>query len=264
MILGSLYIVKEKDVEISKKTFENNLNDLKKEKRDKIEALQEVKIMEHVFIALESNDIGLIELSLNLLAEKLILFEPEIVFFKTFLEEESGEKGQKDVLTRKERADLTQHVLELDQIYGTLEQKLRDEDSKKFFTKRKAMRRHYYEEVLDLLINNSYKEAGEKYLELAGTISKRKDFKTSSFLILLYGLSAMKAEVPFAEIERSVNEFLDSLGLNKTVVKDTFEIMLILFIIDIKMNDLNQFTLKIVKILEVLALFEEEKPLIKI
>jgi len=264
LILGSLALVKEKDVEISKQTFENNLNDLNQDKRDKLKALPEVKLMEQAYLALVSKESGLIELSLNHLADKLILFDPEINFLKSFLEEESDEKEQKEALSRRERAELSKHVVELDQTFGTLEQKLRDEDSKKFFTKRKAMRRHYYDEVLNLLNNNSFNKAGEKYLELATTISKRKDFKTSSFLVLLYGLSAMKAGIPFTEIESNINGFLDSLGLNKTVVKDTFEIMLILFIIDIKMNDLDQFTSKIVKILEILPFFDEEKELIEI
>jgi len=266
LIMGILPLVKEKDVKICKSSFEKNMNDLKKDKKDKIKALPEVKLMELVFDALESNELGLIELSLNILAEKLILFEPEMVFLKSFLEDDSGEKAQKETLTRRERAELSKHVAELDQTFETLQQKLRDEqtDSKKFYAKRKAMRRHYYEEVLDLLTNQSFKEAGEKYLELASTISKRKDFKTSCFLVLLYGLSAIKAGITFIDIEESVNRFLDSLGLNKTVVKDTFEIILILFIIQVVKNNLDQFIPKLKEMMEKLALFEEEKILIEI
>lgn len=265
LILGSLSLVKEKNVKISKNTFDKNLKDLKEDNQEKIEALPEVQLMEHVFNALESNEVGLLELSLNSLAEKLILFEPEIFFLKSFLEEESGEKGQKEALTRKERAELSKHVVELDQTFDTLQQKLRDEqtDLKKFYAKRKAMRRHYYEEVLDLLTKQSFKEAGVKYLELASTISKRKDFKTSSFLVLLYGLSAIKAGQPLSDIESSVHGFLDSLGLSKTVVKDTFEIILILFIIQVVKNNLDQFILKLKEMMDKLALFEEERILIE-
>jgi hypothetical protein len=157
-------------------------------------------------------------------------------------------------------------VVELDQTFELLQQKLRDEqtDSKKFYAKRKAMRRHYYEEVLKLLEEKSFKEAGQNYLDLAGTISKRKDFKTSSFLVLLYGLSAMKAGLSFNEIEQGVNGFLDSLGLNKNVVKDTYEIVLILFIIEVKENNLEQFIPKLKEMMEKLPLFKEEKQLIGI
>ena len=65
LILGTLSLVKEKNAKISKNTFEKNLKDLQKDNKDKIEALPEVQLMEHVFNALESNEVGLIELSLN-------------------------------------------------------------------------------------------------------------------------------------------------------------------------------------------------------
>jgi len=48
------------------------------------------------------------------------------------------------------------------------------------------------------------------------------------------------------------------------LVKDTYPVMLILFIIDVKIYSLDKYMPKIKGMLEILPLFEEEKQLINI
>ncbi|MFX1269691.1 MAG: hypothetical protein ACFFAK_17160, partial [Promethearchaeota archaeon] len=59
-------------------------------------------------------------------------------------------------------------------------------------------------------------------------------------------------------------QFLDSLGLNKRLVEDTFYIRCINFILDVIENKLDRFLPQINEMLEILPLFDEENKLKKI
>jgi len=61
-----------------------------------------------------------------------------------------------------------------------------------------------------------------------------------------------------------VNNFLNSLGINRKLVEDTFYILLILFLLDVKLYKMERFLPKINEMLEILPLFEEEKELISL
>ena len=65
-------------------------------------------------------------------------------------------------------------------------------------------------------------------------------------------------------IKKHINGYLDSLGINKKLVQETFYIMLIEFLIDVKIYDFDKFMPNIKEILKILPLFEEEKILIDI
>jgi hypothetical protein len=54
------------------------------------------------------------------------------------------------------------------------------------------------------------------------------------------------------------------LGLNKKVVKDTYYIRCIDFILDVISNKIDKYLSKINGLLEILPLFEEEKQLIEV
>ncbi len=263
LIIGSLILFEEKNIQIAKGTFEKHLKD----NESKLESLPEIKIMNFLFQAIKNNERELIDLIINLLIEKLILFEPEIKILKTILEEEIADKmDDKQELSRKKLGDLSKLQVKIDQHFGKIQSKIGDirRDREDFLKKRKAMRRRYYSDIIDLLKSKNFKEVATKYSDLAKTIAKRKDLETSSFLMLLHGLSLLKTGESIKLIKDNINEFLDSLGLNKKLVKDTFYIMVILFLVDVKLNNLDKFISKIKEILEILPLFEEEKELIEL
>ncbi len=263
LILGLIISIYKEDSQRPK----SEINEILKKyysKTNELEDLPEIEILKIIISSLDYNSNSLNKLALDHFIEKLILFEQEIELLKIFSGEEMREKVIKVALTRDERGVLSKVLVDLDMRYENLQQQLRDEDFDDMFKKRNAMKRRFYEEILTLLTNKSFSEAGSKYYELATKISMRKDFKTSSLLILLYGLVLLKEGESVEKINKKVNEFLESLGLSKSLFRDTFYSTLILFIIDVELNKINQFLPKIKNILEILPLFEEEKALIKI
>ncbi|MFX1552563.1 MAG: hypothetical protein ACFFBV_01420 [Promethearchaeota archaeon] len=185
----------------------------------------------------------------------------------TLLGEEISEEGEiKEILSRKEYGKLSKLRIEFDQRYGKIESKKGDirRDKEELFKKRKAMRKRYYSDILDLIESQKYRESAQKYLELSYALSKRKDFETSSLMMLLHGLSLLKAVEPLRLIRKNLNDFLISLGINKKLVEETFYIMVISFLLDLKLYNFDKFLPKIKEILEIIPLFEEEKKLIEI
>jgi hypothetical protein len=194
------------------------------------------------------------------------LFEPEIALLKSLLGKELYEEEVKEVLSRKEYGELSKLLIELDQRFAKIKSKAGDirREKSDFYNKRRAMRKRYYLEVLNLLAIKEFKEAGNKYFDLATTISKRQDYNTSSLLILFHGLSLLKAGESIQLIRKNVNRFLNNLGANKKLVEETFYIQLILFLIDVKLYKMDKYLPKINEMLEILPIFEEEKELISI
>ncbi len=263
LIIGSVILLKEKNIQIATETFKSHLKD----NDSKLENLPEIQSMNFLLIAIKNNEKELIDLIINLFLKKLILFEPEIKILNSLLGEEIIEElNDKEEISRKEIGDFSKLQLELDQNFGKIQSKMVDikSDREGFLKKRRAMRKRYYSDILDLLKSKNYKKVAVKYSELAKIISKRKDLETSSLLMLLHGLSLFKAEESIEIIKDSINKFLDSLRMNKKLVKETFYIMVILFLVDVKLNNLNMYSLKIKEFLEILPLFEEEKELLEI
>lgn len=95
-------------------------------------------------------------------------------------------------------------------------------------------------------------------------VSRRKDLKTSSLLILLHGLCLLKEKEPYSLIRNSINQYLEKRGRNKKLIEDTYYIMVILFVIDVKRYDLGNYLPKIKGLLEILPLFENEQELLDI
>ncbi len=209
--------------------------------------------------------------------KNLPLFEEELEILFEFIggdfqleitpeESVSEEEERVDSLSREDYGELTKMRIEIDQRYGKIESKKGDarRDKESISKKRKPMKKRYYSPILELISSQNFKEAANKYLELANNLSKRKDFATSSLMVLYHGLALLKSGEPLRIIKNSVNEFLNSLGVNKNLVKDTFYIMLILFLIDIKLYNFDAYLPKIKEMLEFLPLFEEENVLIDI
>ncbi|MHA2267659.1 MAG: hypothetical protein ACXAB8_07655 [Promethearchaeota archaeon] len=180
--------------------------------------------------------------------------------------EKVAEQFPKDRLSREEKGKLSKIQLEIDQNFGKIQSKMGDirREKDEFFTKRKAMKKRYYSDILNMLETQKFKEVASEYYKLANTLLKRKDLRTAALLILLYGLCLLKEEESHKLIKRNINEFLNSLGINKKLVNDTFYIMLILFIIDIRIYSLDKYLPKIKGMLEILPLFQEEQLLLDI
>lgn len=197
--------------------------------------------------------------------KNLPLFEEEINFLHELLGRNNIEHETVDTTTTTteviEVVLSRRQAIEIDQRYGKIESKSGDIQREKedFLNKRRATRRIYYNPIFDLLAKRNFKEAATKYYELAESlVSKRKDLKTGSLLILLHGLCLLKAKEPYSLTRESINHFLNRRGVNKKLVEDTYDIMLILFIIDVKEYNLENYLPKINGLLEILPLFEEE------
>ena len=196
--------------------------------------------------------------------KNLPLFEEELNLLRVLLGEEITEEETEKKLTREEVGKLSRLSIELDQNFGKLQSEMEGEDAEKesLFRKRNAMKRRFYKSILDLLKLHKFKESAIKYIELTGTFSKRGDFRSGSFLMLLHGLCLLKANEPYISIIQNLDLFLNGLGRNKKLVSDTYNIRLIQVLINVKMNSLEQYLPKIKNMLEVLPLFEEEKQLL--
>ncbi|KKK46160.1 MAG: hypothetical protein Lokiarch_03720 [Candidatus Lokiarchaeum sp. GC14_75] len=196
--------------------------------------------------------------------KNLPLFEEELNLLRSLLGEEIAEVETGEKLTREEVGRLSRLSIELDQNFGKLQSEMEGEEAEKenLFRKRKAMKRRFYKPILDLLKLHKFKESATKYNELTKTFSKRGDFRSGSFLMLLHGLCSLKANEPYTLIIKNLDLYLNSLGRNKKLVSDTYNIRLIQVLINVKMNSLEQYLPKIKSMLEVLPLFEEEKQLL--
>lgn len=261
LILGTLIQIYDTNVQFAKSIFADHTKEVLNFNVIE-ETLPEIQFMKYAFIAYEEDLQDLIQISINHLIDKLILFEPEITFLRTLL----GEEIIKDKLEESTLIKKPKHIkIELDSINSNLQQKVGDikRDFKDFFAKRKAMKKRYYDEVLLLLKNKKFTEAANKYLELSNILLKRKDYETSAMLLFLYGLSLLKIKSP-EQIKIEFNKFFENLGLSEKILKDTFYFTLIRFIIDVKIYDMKQYHSNIEKLLNILPLFEEEKELINI
>ncbi len=264
LILGSIILIKAKDFFNAKAIYENNLNRLR-DLKGELDTLPEIQFMEYVFLAFENNIQELIKLTLNIFTEKLMLFEPEIEFLTSLAGEKIVKDKRKEAITRKERGELSKLKVKLDQTIATLQQKMGDfkSESEDIIKKRKAMKRRYYEGILTHLKENAFEEASKKYLDLADNFIKRKDYQTSALLILLYGLSLLKAQDQDSQlkIKTKIISYLDTLGMGKTLVKETFYVSLLLLILDVLVEKLDEYKPKFKTFLKVLPLFEEEQDL---
>ena len=135
-------------------------------------------------------------------------------------------------------------------------------DKQEHLKKRTFMKNRIYTDVIALLNKNSFKDAGKEYLKLAFVLSKRKNFESSSLMVLLHGLTLLIAKEPLKEIRINIKSFLSSLGFNKKLLEDTYPIRCIEFLLNVITHNVEKYLPTIKEILEILPLFEEEKKLI--
>ncbi len=217
-----------------------------------------VTLIEYIILVKKFQDKNKVDKVISLM-KNLPLFEEELKILYDYLGEEYKKEGKGEPIEKKK-------LVEIDQRYGKLESKKGDARTSKdiLFKQRKVMRKRLYSTILELLEAQEYEAAATEYLQLANSRLKMKDFGTSSLMILLHGLSLLKAEESLKLIKKNITDFLNSLGVNKKLIEETFYIMLIMFIIDIKIYSLDKYLPKIKEMLDLLPLFEKENQLIDI
>ena len=260
LILYVSLIIKIKNLSLAKINFNNIISKYKEIYHD-FEDLPEIKIFKELLLASENDNLKLINACIDLLIEKLILFDPEISLLKSISPEDQKSEPLEDKLSREELGKKRKFEIVEAQKFSKLQQKMGDvrRERPEFLKQRNAMKKRYYKEVIPLLEIKSYKEAGLEYFRLAQSLAKRRDLRTSSLTILLHGLAYIKAEEPIQTIRSNIKKYLDSLGLNKKLVEETYYILCIDFILDVISFKMDTFLSKINDLLEILPLFDEEK-----
>ncbi len=205
------------------------------------------------------------------LGEDIDIAAPEMKVERKIIEIPGGKIGQPSIqegkeikagIIRKEKAEIVKKKILLEQNLAKLKQKQIDlrRTVKEVLKKRSALRRRYYNEILDLLNKNDFREAANKYLHVATILIKRKDFENASFIILLWGLCLFKTDQSLQSIKTKLDEILDTLGISKELLKDTFYNLMLSFLIEANLageNELYELGKKILS-RDVLPLFDEE------
>lgn len=266
LIIGTAILINYQDSLVGKKKFFEVLTKLERFKSN-IEDLPEIKLMKELFFLLDNDLNDLFEFGLDLLIENLVLFESEIEVLNKLKAKESEDIDEdKEILTREDLGKISKLQIQLDQDLAILKQMRGDvyREREDFLNKRTPMRKRYYNKIIELLNDDKFREVGEEYFELAKNMVRRKDLQTASLMILLHGLSFLKANQSLQIIRSNIRVFLDSLGLNKRLIEETFYIRCIQFIIFVKSNKIDEYLIQIQDLLDVLPIFEEEKALINI
>lgn len=260
LIFNILLLNKVKNISIAKIYFDTTIRKYK-DTLPEFVTLPEVKILQELLLAQQSNNQILVNTCIDLLIEKLILFECEINFLESLRSKEQTNLTIEDKLSREELGEKRKFEIIEAQKFGKLQQKMGDvrREKPEFLKQRNAMKKRIYKDLIPLLELESYKEASSEYLKLAQSLAKRRDLRTSSLLVLLHGLALIKAKEPINAVRSNVKTYLDSLGLNKKLVEETYYILCIDFILDVLSYEMENYFSNINSLLEVLPLFDEEK-----
>ncbi len=253
-------LIKIKSLSFAKTNF-NHIIAKYKEIHPNFEDLPEIKIFKELLLASENDNLKLINVCIDLLIEKLVLFDPEKSLLQSINPEEQKSEPLEDKLSREELGKKRKFEIIEAQKFSKLQQKMGDvrRERPEFLNQRNAMKKRYYKDIIPLLEIKSYKEAGLEYFRLAQSLAKRRDLRTSSLTVLIHGLALIKAEEPIKTIRSNIRKYLESLGLNKKLVEETYYILCIDFILDVISFKMDTFLSKINDLLEILPLFDEEK-----
>ncbi len=265
LIVGTAILINFKNLAIGKSQFYERLTKLERFKSN-IEKLPEIKLIEELFFLLENEMTDLFVYGLNLLIERLVLFEPEIEIIKKLIPKKEKVDEEQERMTREDLGKISKLQVKLNQDLAILKQMRGDvlREKQDFLTRRNPMRKRYYQNVIDSLSMKSFKEAGDEYFKLAQSMANRKDLQTASLMMLLHGLCFLKGNQSLYTIQLNISSLLDSLGLNKRLIQETFYIRCIRIILEAKINKMDKYLQQIQDLLDVLPLFEEERELITI
>jgi len=233
-----------------------------------------VKIIEYVMKMKKYGDEKRIKEAIRFM-KTLPLFELEKLVLGLYLGEEievatiepRGERFRPDTTeVRIERAEKAKKRILFEQNLAKLKQKQVDvkRSKREMLQKRIALRKRYYNEILELLKKNSFDEAANRYQSIAKTFIKRKDFENTSLVLLLWGLCLFKTNQPLQSIKLKLGENIDPLGISKNLIEDTFYVSMLSFLIEAKLvgeSDLFEMGFKLLRS-DILPLFDEENVLI--
>lgn len=227
-----------------------------------IEKAPELVLLEQLINAFTSNNHDIISLILEGYLLNLPLFDIE----KNLIVTLSG----KEVATRvaevenKDKIQKSQSNVLLDQQLSNLKKSISDLKSSvsSLIQKRQAMRRIYYNDLLDKLNNKKYDEAADQYKSIATRISQRNDYEMAGLLILFGSLCFFKKNTRIDTIKEYINSFLDSLGFTKKVIDETLGVKIAKFLIEASIVGNDSLIEQCWQLLKLLPLFDEEKDLI--
>ncbi len=175
----------------------------------------------------------------------------------------SIERGAVELAPDKAKIELANIQMELEHEIGSLRLLSRDARSSavEIMRKRTALRRAFYKDPLEALGKRQFAQAAKAYEETASSLFKRKDLPALGLVIALHALCLIQEDQPPAKVEESMYALLKTLGMNENVVKETFPIRVIYFILKAKkIEDKNQIGTGW-SLLENFPLFDEEKSL---
>lgn len=289
--IACLILLKENQFDLISNFMKSIRKELKSHEKIIFETFP-VKIIEYIIEMKKFGDEKRIKEAIRLM-KSLPLFEPEKVVLSLYLGEEieittletEGERIlptaieeeieqppiqeveiiQADSL-RKEKAKKAKKRISLEQALAKLKQKQVDvkRSKREMLQKRIALRKRYYNEILELHKKNSFDEAANRYQSIAKNLIKKKDFENTSLVLLLWGLCLFKTNQPLQSIKSKLGEILDPLGISKNLLEDTFYILMLSFLIETKLageSDLFEMGFKLIRS-DILPLFDEENVLI--
>ena len=166
--------------------------------------------------------------------------------------------------SEKAKIDLGNIQMELEHEIGSLRLLSREarNSAVEIMRKRTALRRAFYKDPLEALAKKQFSKAGKAYEETSNSLFKRKDFPALGLVIALYALCLIQDEQPLDPVEENLAALLKTLGMNEGVVKDTFPVRVIYFILKAKkIEDKNRIVTGW-SLLENFPLFDEEKILV--
>ncbi|MCP4760338.1 MAG: hypothetical protein GY870_01070, partial [archaeon] len=225
LVMGIISLIKIKKIADGKRKLEKITMDLGTA-QDVMKKLPEFSLLKKLLLAKESNN----EIISSQILEGIIMNYPLFDIEKSLLINLSG----KEVSTRiseaqtKEKIQKGHSTLLLNQQIANLKQSLGDikSSSEKLLKKRVAMRRIYYKDILEKLKAGDYMKASELYKSVAIRITQRNDYDIAGMLILLGAGCLVLKNSPIDEIQKYMDEFLDSLGFTKKVLDESFGIKL--------------------------------------
>ncbi|MHA1110081.1 MAG: hypothetical protein ACTSRE_03215 [Promethearchaeota archaeon] len=129
------------------------------------------------------------------------------------------------------------------------------------FLKRKALRRMVYKKVLNMVVNAEYDNASKEYFSLAIKRTTQRDYDSASVLILLGALCLFKLNSPIQSIHAYLNDYMGRIGFSKNVLSETFAVKLLNLLLEAKTIGNTAIFDSTWNLLQVISIFDEEKPL---
>jgi hypothetical protein len=130
--------------------------------------------------------------------------------------------------------------------------------------KREKMVRTYYSDIFTELKTKNFDKATAKYVKLSKRMARRNDYETSSLMILLSILTQLKQKISPNEVKDSLNKLLDSLGIVKKILIESFGIKVAFFLIDTLLANSDSIKYHLQDLLRNMPFLKEEQGLLMI